>query len=54
MTKIANSYILGPTMWAVSNKWGCLPIGPKWTNFEFFNNFLYKSKFKVGIFDGKN
>ena len=27
-------------MRAISNKYGCLPISPKWTNFDFFQQFL--------------
>ena len=39
MKKIANSCINGPTMRAVSDKWGCQPIGPNWTNFDFQYHF---------------
>ena len=41
-------------IWAISNKQGCLPIHPKWTNFEFFNNFYYKIKIQRGYIYGKN
>ena len=42
-----NSCILGPSMWTVSNKQGCLPISLKWTNFNFFQQFFCtKSNFK--------
>ena len=37
-------------MWAVSNKWGCLPIGPKWTNFAFLYTFLYKINNQLGVY----
>ena len=33
--KIANSCIWGPTMQADLDKWGCQPIGPNRTNFDF-------------------
>ena len=33
--KIANSCIWGPTMRAHVDKWGCQPIGPNWTKFDF-------------------
>ena len=46
--KIANSCIWGHTIQTISNKWECLPIGPKWTDFEFFNNFMYKIKIQRG------
>ena len=54
MKKIANSCILGPKMRAVSTKWGCLPIGPKWTDFEFFQQFLVQNQnFQRGYISGK-
>ena len=38
----------------VSNKWVCLSIGPKWTNFEFFQQFLVQnSNSKWVIFYGR-
>ena len=33
--KIANSCIWGPTVQAILDKWGCQPIGPNWTHFDF-------------------
>ena len=47
--KSANLFIWGPPMRAVSNKCGCLPIGPKWTNFEYSTIYCTKSKFKEGF-----
>ena len=40
MKKIAYSCIWGPTMRAVLAKWGCLPIGPNWTNLKSLEQFL--------------
>ena len=37
-------YIWGPTMRPISNKWECLPISPKWTNFEFFEQLLAQNQ----------
>ena len=40
LAKNVRSWNWGPTMPAVLDKWGCLPISPKWTNLEFFQQFL--------------
>ena len=49
--KIANSCIWGPTMHAISDKWGCQPIGPNLTNLNFFKNiFLYKIQIQMGVY----
>ena len=43
MKKIANSCFWGTTVRAVSNKLGSLPISPKWTNFEFLQQFCVQN-----------
>ena len=36
MKKISNSCIYSPILRAVLDKWGGLPIGPKWTDLKIF------------------
>ena len=48
MQKFANSCIWGPTMRAVLDKLGGLPIGPELSNFKIFELFLHKIQIQRG------
>ena len=52
--KIANSGIWGSTMQPVLNKLGCLSIGPKWTNLDFFQQIPVQNINSMRVFGGIN
>ena len=54
MKKMPTKVFWGHTMWAISNKRGCLTIGQNVPILNFSTICSTKSKFKEGIFYGKN